>query len=324
MTQMGVIDKWIAGPINRSVHAADLKRLYERQAEFLFGQYEPIKGQPDKNGLDFLQRLENWLNCFEDPEDKWAAFRTLRYFLFIGLAETEEMYRCAVQKHFLPWLIDRAKLDIFSPRFNKDLAKEIRKCWPCPISDSLRINSLLHCTGLGSQETRPDWYSLAQLGDKNRIKKYVKHNEIDVLLLFEDFVGSGSQCEKTIRFALEAFDGVIFFSPLMICAPGDEKVRALVQDANGRLVYAPVVVLSHECLIKESAIMGEPASFEALRGAMVRGYKKANVRMNGGAFGYGGVGCLYSSYSNCPNNAPPIYHMNVKGWNAPLFPRRSR
>jgi hypothetical protein len=316
------IDEWMKSTIERGDYTIRLKRLYELQAEFLFNQYEPAKASPSEAGIPFISRLDRWIGGFDDPEDRWSAFHSLRYFFFIGQQETDELYRCAVQHKLLPWLADQAKLNIFSGQFQKLLRTEIIHTWPCPITDSLRINSLLHRTDLNGQDLRPDWLSLKTLGDQEKIGKYAKKNDLKYLVLFEDFVGSGTQCEKTAKFALDAFPGPILLVPLVVCHPGHEKLQLLAADSKDRLSYKPVVILEADCLVREIPSQNEPFSFKALRLAMENGHKKGKFK--GSAYGYNGVGSLASSYSNCPNNVPPIFHTRTFTWPFPLFPRHGR
>ena len=301
-----------------------LKQLYELQAEFLFNQYEPTKASPDECGMSFIQRLDRWVSCFDGAEDQWSAFHSLRYFFFVGLQETEELYRCAVQHKILPWLSDVAKLDILADGFAGLLSEEIKHIWPCPVTDSLRINSLLHRTNLDGQSLRPDWLSLKELGDCNRIRQYVERKKIKYLVLLEDFSGSGKQCKRATEFALKAFPGPILLVPLVICSPGNQLLREVAMKSDGRLMYEPVVVVSADCLVQEIPAATEPASFSSLRSAMLNGYKKAGLSLDGEAFGFDGVGSLVSSFSNCPNNTPPIFHASSETWPSPLFPRKRR
>ncbi|MFM0392920.1 phosphoribosyltransferase-like protein [Paraburkholderia phytofirmans] len=318
------IDSWIQYSVEYSQKTVRLKQLYELQAEFLFNQYEPTKAVPADDGMDFILRLDRWVAGFDQPEHRWSAFHGLRYFFFVGQHETDELYRCAVQHIFLRWLSDHAGLDIFAEDFPTALQAEANFCWPCPVTDSLRINSLLHRTGIDSQSLRPDWLSLKQLGDRDKIEKYVSKKNIKYLVLFEDFVGSGQQCERAAKFALQAFPGPILLVPLIVCHPGDEILRQLALDSGGRLTYSPVVVLNSECLIGEMVSENEPKSFDGFRKAMDYGYKKGGFNLNGGAYGYDKVGSLASSYSNCPNNTPPIFHAQSETWPFPLFPRKRR
>src|SRR3569833_982641 len=235
MSANSTIDSWIQSSIERSQKVVYLKQLYELQAVFLFYQYEPTKASPSDAGMSFKQRLDRWVGSFDNAQDQWSAFHSLRYFFIVGLQETEELYRCAVQHKIIPWLSDVSNLDIFADDYAQLLDKEIEHIWPCPVTDSLRINSLLHRTILDGQSLRPDWLSLKQLGDCEKIQDFVKKKEIKNLVLFEDFSGSGSQCQRATEFAMKAFPGPILLIPLVICNPGDELLRTLASNSNGRL-----------------------------------------------------------------------------------------
>lgn len=325
---MSIINAWSMSTIERQNIVFKLKQLYELQALFLFNQYEPVLASPSEAAIPFLNRLDRWLSCFDNPDDQWAVFRTFQYFFFTGREETDELYRCAVNHKFLPWLIDKNDLDIFDKDIDEKLNSVVAQSWPCPVTDSLRINSLLHRTNLKGQSLRPDWLSLKELGDLEKIKKYIERTDaargrvpIKYLVLFEDFVGSGFQCQRAVKFALDAFPGPILLVPLVVCYPGDKLLRELAL-SNEKLTYDPVVVLPENCLIGEQSKVGEPPSFRELRVALRNGRNKGEF--SDPAFGYDNVGSLASSYSNCPNNSPPIYHGSSPSWPHPLFPRKGR
>jgi hypothetical protein len=319
-----IIDEWITSGEVRGSLTHDLKKIYELQAKFLFKHYEPFKGSREREGGEFIRRVDRWLTSFTDPDDRWSAFNSLRFFLFVGPEETAELYRVAVETGLKRWLVDTAGIDIFDECVDLAIEQAIQSCWPCPVTDSLRINSLLHITGLSSKDLRPDWYSLRKLGDSVAINQYVADNSIKYLALFEDFVGSGGQCMRTIKYALDTFNGPIFFSPLVICSPGDEKLRELERSSAGRLSYRPIVVLTADCLVQKSPHANEPKSFSALRKALRTGYEQIDEILDGEEYGWKGVGCLYSSYSNCPNNTPPIFQHQNANWKNPIFPRLKR
>ena len=318
------IDQWLLADAERARSTTELKQLYELQEKFLFRQYRPIRTTPMEAAAPFMRRVDKWLAGFKDPKDRWNAFHALRYFLFIGEDETEEMYRCAVNHFVLPWLADVAKLDIFAPGHDSQLNAEVLKCWPCPVSDSLRINELLHATGLTGQGVRSDWHGLRQLASTERIQTYVNEHNIKYLILFEDFVGTGKQFDEAATFAISAFAGPILIVPLVVCFPGHERLLALQAKHPKSITYRPVVVIGEDCLIRKDPCAAEPASFADLRKTLIQGYKDGGLQSAGGAFGYGGVGSLASSFGNCPNNTPPIFHQRTKLWPFPIFPRRSR
>jgi hypothetical protein len=324
MANQSYIDEWIQSTIDRSHQTTALKRLYDLQSVFLFNQYEPVKASAEDSAATFAHRIDRWLSCFKSAEDKWAAYHSLKYFFFVGQLETEEMYRCAVHEKLLPWLTDLNALDIFSDDFESTLDEEIKRSWICPATDSLRINSLLHRTGLQGKSLRPDWLSLRELGSAEKIAQYVEKKQIKYLAVFEDFVGGGSQSSGAMKYALEVFPGPILFVPLVICQPGHKLLSDLASQHTAKLSYQPVVVIGAECLIADTPNSGEPLSFKDLRIAMQNGYATMGLQLDGGGYGYGGVGSLVTSYSNCPNNTPPIYHASSSTWPHAIFPRQTR
>ena len=317
------LEKWGLTPDRqRQVHR--LRELYEMLAKQLFHQYEASRNKSTRLDRDFLLRLEAWLSNLEDEEDRWTAFRAIEYLFFAGQHEFDELYRCAYEHIIKPWIIDECNLDIFATNINALLQNELGKCWPCPITDSLKVNSFLHVSGLRGQEIRPDWLSLSKLGDSKRIADYAEKNKIKYLILIEDFVGSGSQFSDALAYAASAFSGPILAIPLIVCAPGDLRINSLVKDlGRTNVTYKPVLVVTEECLVGGKPSNGEPKLFPALRKVMKTGYAKIGRKMNGDEFGWEGTGSLVVLYSNCPNNTPPIFHAKSKTW-TPLFSRSGR
>jgi hypothetical protein len=309
---------------NRALRANKLRGQYETLATHLFHQFEPTKKVSHRISRDFMIRLEAWLTGFKDEEDRWIAFRSIEYMFFVGQQEFEELYRCAFEHKIKPWLIDIAEIDIFSTDAAERLDEELKATWPCPVTDSLRINGFLHITGLDGQSIRPDWLSLKELATAEKINAYKVKKGIKYLILLEDFVGSGGQLCRALKFASESFDGPILVIPLIICAPGDRAIRKKIDElGNKNIHYQPVSVLSDSCLITEHPSTGEPSLFPKLRAALKAGYETMNIALEGEEFGWKKVGSLVVMYSNCPNNTPPIYHQISKTWN-PLFPRSER
>ena len=308
----------------RALRASKLRGQYETLATHLFQQFEPTKKISHRISRDFMIRLESWLSCFESDEDRWVAFRSIEYLFFIGHQEFEELYRCAFEHIIKPRLMDVAEIDIFGEDAADRLEDELKATWPCPVTDSLRINGFLHITGLEGQSIRPDWLSLRELASAEKIEAYKSKKGIKYLILLEDFVGSGGQLSRALKFAAQSFNGPILVIPLIICAPGDREVKATIEKLdNDNIHYHPVSVLSDSCLISEEKTDGEPSLFSKLRGVLKSGYKKMDFPLEGDEFGWKKIGSLVVMYSNCPNNTPPIYHQASSTW-TPLFPRSER
>lgn len=315
----------IKDDVNRADKARALRSLYETLAEHLFYQYEPTRRLGgERLSRNFIIRLNDWLACFDNDEDQWIAFKSIEYFFFAGQLEFEELYRCALDHIIKPWVIDIAEIDIFDDESVVFLNRELSKVWPCPISDSLRINSFLHLTGLAGQSLRPDWMSLYSLGDPEKIKKFCYTNNLKYLVLIEDFVGSGGQASRLLKFALSTFNGPILIIPLIICAKGDEKIRKKLKETNRDDVkYQPVTIVPKDCAVTKEFQTEQPEFFDKLRGILRRGYEAIGEDMDGEEFGWKETGSLIALYSNCPNNTPPIYHKVSANW-APIFPRYDR
>lgn len=308
----------------RAARASRLRGLYETLAAHLFHQFEPTKKISPRVSRDFMVRLNTWLNCFESDEDIWNAFRSIEYLFFAGQQEFEELYRCASEHIIKPWIIDLARIDIFSQEASEALNLELKATWPCPVTDSLRINGFLHITGLEGQSLRPDWLSLKELASPEKIEAYRTSKGIKYLVLLEDFVGSGGQLCRALNFASVNFNGPIIVIPLIICAPGDRAVKKKISELqNPNITYRPVSILSDSCLVGPTPISGEPNLFRKLRATLKSGYEKMESPLEGEEFGWKKIGSLVVMYSNCPNNTPPIYHQTSATWK-PLFPRSER
>jgi len=317
----GIINNWERS--SRGQKATRLRALYEFVATHLYDQYEPNKRVSEQSAL-FLERIESWLASFQSDADRWNAFRSLEYFLFLGVEEYEELYRCACDHTVLPWICDLEGIDIFGPATAKKIEKALKKTWICPVTDSLRINSFLHLTGLPGLKFRPDWHSLSKFGDGEKIANYVCRSGIGHLVLVEDYVGTGTQFGRALEFAVENFNGPILALPLVVCAPGDEALRGIEARTGGRVTYKPGVVIPKNCLVGQAFQAGEPVLFKELRDTLLAAFKiMGEPRLDGEEYGFGYVGSLVCTFSNCPNNTPPIYHYSDKRWNA-IFPRAGR
>ncbi|WP_148290715.1 phosphoribosyltransferase-like protein [Sulfuricella denitrificans] len=293
-------------------------------ASHLFSQYEPTKIASPRITRDFLFRLERWLEGLKNDDDRWAAFRSIEYLFFVGQGEIEELYRCAHDHLLVKWLVELESLDIFSPDIESRLQRALKVCWPCPVTDSLRINGFLHLTGLKGQDLRPDWMSLSKLGSPEKIRAYIKKEGIKYLVLLEDFVGSGGQISRALKFAASTFDGPILVVPLIICAPGDRKIKKdIIAIGRKNISYEPMLILDDTCLVSKTAISGEPKLFEQLRKALKTSYKHIGATLDGEEFGWKYVGSLAVMYSNCPNNTPPMFYYKSLNWK-PVFPRAAR
>ena len=203
----------------------------------IFDDYEP--SQFDQ----FVDRLDRWLHNVSNKDDQQTLFFLLNQIFFVGRPEFESLCRTAYNGQVFRWLVEDIALDIADPAAMSALDTAVARTWFCPITDSMRINSFLKANKLDGKTHRPDWRSLRQFADPKKIIKYINSNNIDRLVLLEDFVGSGTQMGSAITFAANisaAFE--ILVVPLVTCPAGDETGHSLAAKYNN-VSYDPVLVI---------------------------------------------------------------------------------
>lgn len=315
------IEKWIEdiSDSRKRERILELRQRYEFLSRILFSEFEPTRKSPDSNSRDFMQRLENWLNQFDSEEEQRTAFESIEYLFFAGPEEFYELYRCAHQL-IQRWVLGNTSIDPFGDAAN--LNKEMEKVWFCPITDSFRINSFLHLTGSEGKQYRPDWYSLSKFSSKKHITEFIASEKIDYLVLLEDFIGSGKQASGVVEFVTTTVKIPTLIVPLIISEPGLNIMEKNLA-ASTLTAIEPVVVLPSDCLVRPTPMPSEPLLFQNLRNIMAKHYSKLGKNLSGKEYGFGKIGSLAVTFSNCPNNTLPIYHQSSKSEIA-LFPRLSR
>ncbi|SEK51944.1 hypothetical protein SAMN05421666_1141 [Roseovarius nanhaiticus] len=281
----------------------------------VFNDYEPSQFQP------FRLRLIDWLNNVDTEEEQHHLLALLLSVFFVGRREFEALYRTAYHGNIFRWVLADEDLDVFSDELESTVTGRINKSWICPISDSLRVNSFLKVNGLKSLDKRPDWRSLKQFGDLEKIRSYVEKKKISDLVLLEDFVGSGTQAKAAIKFAATTLPNTrILLCPLIVCPVGD-KTLAEEAEKFENVTYDPVLVLPETAFhtYSDDAAENETPIHKFLCGL--------NEKLEGDTekfmFGFMNTGAKVVMYSNCPNNTLPIFHHETENWK-PLFPRVNR
>lgn len=326
MNDLAIIESFERGLIDGvdPERASSLRSLYETLATQLFWNYEPSRSLPKRSARDFLLRLNAWLSCFETDSERWVAFKSIEYIFYAGEEDFVELYRCAYEDKIQRALVDFNDMDIFSDQFVSELAVESQAIWVCPLTDSLRINSFLHCTGMPSQSLRPDIMSLMEFGDEEKINSYCKNEKIKYIAIVEDFIGTGSQALKSLKKLEHIYKDPIVIVPLVICKPGYSKIMSWIETLDrDNIRFSPVLIIEDNCMVKKTPSEGEPLLFSALRGVMKSGFDKIGIDLGYGEYGWKDTGSMVVMYSNCPNNTPPIYHATSEKW-APIFPRSDR
>jgi len=330
------IEKLVRGWADNSLTSLNIQigHLEKR----LYRTYEPNKFRDG----DFWERLAHWLNNVSSDEEKQTLFRLIPELLYVGPTEIEELYRSAYEGPIKRWLIDLENIDICAPDANDQLANIASTTWFCPVTDSLRINAFYHINNLSAgADLRPDWCSLHQLGDINRINSYCQVHGITRLVLLEDFVGGGSQSLGAVEFAANNLRGVkVLFAPLMICPTGAENARVLAENLcktrPDALRYDPVLELQKEAFLTpgNDPFTQQDGFARKLHAVIDTTYPKVSGGLPQGPkkpyhpYGYPSscpTGGLLVMYSNTPDNTLPLIHWrpSTKSW-YPIFPRHSR
>ncbi len=332
-------------PIEQLVHSWSINNLTKvnqrisHLERWLYKTYEP-----NKFGLeDFWARLKQWLDNLPSDDDKQLLFQLLVEILYLGPVEFEELYRCAYQGPIARWLIDTCQIDVFAPDGHEKLIAAARETWFCPVTDSFRVNAFFHVNNLAAgANLRPDWHSLRELGDIDKINAYCANpaNKIKRLVLLEDFVGGGSQSLATVRFAAtHIHDLQILFVPLVVCPKGVENARQLevemCERRAGALRYEAAMELPNDAFLtlNQSPYVEPNAYISALRELINTSYSKVSGGRSPNLkpydpFGFppsDPTGGLVVMYSNTPDNTLPLIHWQPpeNTWK-PIFPRHSR
>lgn len=275
----------------------------------LYGDYEPGGMQP------FMLRLRRWLDNVDTESDQKILISLLSHVFYAGRGEFESLYRTTLTNIYR-WLVQVSGADLAATNLSAILDVELASTWICPVTDSLRINSFLKINGISGHDHRPHWRSLAQFGDTSKINEYLHENSISRLILLEDFVGSGTQIEKTVDFACTNFGSLdIGLCPLIVCPDGDRRLAAMA-GKHSRLSYLPTMVLPEEVLLGPVAKAKEPPTFTKGRDLISR----VRGRLRTEPFGFKQTGALVVLFSNCPDNTLAIFRDEAARWD-PLFPR---
>jgi hypothetical protein len=248
---------------------------------------------------------------------------------FVGREEFDTLYRVSFNDIISRWLIDKSGIAINDINLNVKLEEAVKQTWFCPITDSMRINAFYHINAL-TGKYRPDWYSLSKFGSKAEINKYVTSRNIKRFVLLEDFVASGSQIVKSVKYASSlSADLQILVLPLIVCPKGIEQGIELEKDCSN-VTFEPLIRIPEESCVSHSQKYQETEFFNEVRQLLLRSYSKVSgqtlwphVGDPHSPFGYRKTGSLTVLFSNCPDNTLPIIHHQYESWE-PLFPRSAR
>ena len=339
------IDKATTEEIDKLLEAAenDYPSKYEQiesQIDFLtsklYHEYEITKYPPYKS---YRFRLRDWLNNVENEADRKTLFELAPRIFFLGQNEYLSLYHSSFNGPIARWLIDQENIDITHDDAQSFLQSAIPSTWFCAITDSMQIARFYHVNQLEGVDLRPDFRILTRFANKTRVVDYMNKNNppLKRIVLLEDFVATGSQMEKAVRFAstLQTSSPIpILLCPLVICKSGYKKAKNLVREFHN-LSFEPSLILDDSVVLPISSTENEDEFFDRLRALVISSYdavagdkSKSNKKSPYGPFGFGAHveqgGLILVLYTNCPDNTLPlIHHGSDTSW-CPLFPRSSR
>lgn len=339
---MGIdIDSASIDEIDKALAAGDNQypSKYERiqsqidyLASRLYKDYEVTKYPPHRQ---FPYRLRDWLNNVPDEDTQKTLFELAPRIYFIGIDEYLSLYHTAFNGPIARWLIDQKNIDITQSNAQSLLQTSLSATWFCGITDSMQISQFYHINQLEGTDLRPDWRVLKSFVEKDKVVKYMQKQTppLERIVLLEDFVATGTQIKKAVRYALtlrDTFSYPVLLCPLVICRSGYELCQQLVTEFP-HLSFEPALVLDDSVLLSKSAGSNEDEFYQRLRMVVNNTYsivKGTDAKNLYGPFGFGecqeGGGLLLVLYSNCPNNTLPlIHHKSDTPW-YPIFPRSSR
>lgn len=267
----------------------------------------------------FLTRLDEWINAAASDADKRILFESIFSVRYISRNEVNALYHIAYRGHLTRWQMDQIDFDLRNGAPG-ELRSAMRETWIGAASDSFHLDSFFHVTEAPSAtERRPAWLDLSAFGDVDRIRAHIQQRHIKRIVIFEDFVGSGTQIKPALDFVSQIDDDLqVYVCPIFACRESFERLTDIISLDN--VTYDPVVVLSGRNLVPRDPPEEEEEHLAELRACLGRIEQDLGITP---AHGFRGVGALLVQYSNTPDNCPAILWSTQGDWSG-LFPRKPR
>jgi hypothetical protein len=298
-------------------------------ADSRYWQFTPTQ----MGGHSFTDRLLAWLENMDLSEVEIdTLLRTVPNIQFVDRDDLLTLHRSAFQGQIRRWLMDQMDLSFSLPpaEFDDQIALAVSRTWFCPITDSMDISQFHHVNGIEGAAHRPSWRTLEKFGDFQLVQRYMARNNLARLVLLEDFVGSGTQSMKPLRYATTHLCPAVpvLFVPLIISEVGFRRLQDEFVDVPG-LRIDPSFVVPLQVHVSADPSENEASFIPPLRSLVQRTFEVVKqpfppeTEPLEEAFGFGSVGTLLVLHSNCPNNTISLIWHRAPEWKA-LFPRVSR
>lgn len=323
-----ILQKWCLEDADGKKGIEELKRDLEFLERELFHEYT-VTAQG--NHAAFGYRLAQWIGNVDSEADRQALYGVLKHLFFIGKSEQVSSYRTAYSKHVLQWLMSISAIDPFDVDALQKINAELNKTRFTEVTDSFGIREFCLVNEIQGEALRYRWEGntvgwdaatfRTNVLDENQNGELQRTN----LVLFEDFVGSGSQMLGAVNLAVSLGNSVnVLLCPLFICPEGAKAAQDLAE-TSPNLTFSPVLAFEDRFFLTPNPVIGEPGDFSTIRDLLVRVHPKIRGQQQEyGPFGYRQTGGFVVPSSNCPDNTIPALHRrNANSWE-PLFLRTSR
>jgi hypothetical protein len=273
----------------------------------------------------FPTRLKKWLDNVSADRDKQSLFRLLPWILFIDRLQMVSLYRDAYRRIVVPW-ISRNNLnaaDMLAFDYEHNVRSLLRRYRLFSITQSFDNPDFLHVNDLAGLP-KPE-----VLGERTKrvpAKLPSANEDIEGVIIFEDFVGSGRQaCRVLVEVKRNAAPRWrVLFVPLIILEQGLITLRKEQELAS--FAIEPVLVMAKKYCLQKNMVGGEPNEFKFVRPIVESTSRRVLERYDDlddpptSPYGYAGSGALMVTCHNVPNNTLSLIHHRSPDWFA-LFRR---
>jgi hypothetical protein len=319
------LNAWMSEDDDDAEEIRELKARAMFLAEALYHDYVPTKSGTYG---EFWTRLEKWMFSAEEDWQRRLMFKMLKHIFYVGRKEVEALYQTAYSRNVAQWLIDIDGIRFDEKNAFENIKKSADQTFFTEITDSFGLRQFLLINNLQGRSDRFQWRQWLKTKSTNEQFEKDFLQRRSKVILFEDFVGSGSQMESAvIRCCSMPSRPEVLLCPLIICPDGAETAKELAKKHNN-LTYSPVFEIGPENFLKETPSHKEAQIFKELR-RLVESVHHLLKGSNGwgqdyGPYGFNETGGLVVTCDNCPDNTLPMIHRESDAPWAPLFLRNSR
>ena len=328
-----LVSTWCQSESAEASKFSHIRSLTDFLEEVLYEEYEPTKAGDHGN---FGYRLARWIGNAERESHRKALFLILGHLIFFGRDQMQAGYLTAFSKNVLHWLLATEKLPFFREDTEQKLKLALSRTAFTEITDSFGLTTFLHLNNVAGHKQRYTWEQHKKSWKKRRFLRQVmgqncwsRKGNKDKLVLFEDFVGSGSQMHKAVERACSLSKAIpVLLCPIVICPGGAKLARSLARE-HAHLTFSPVIELPRNMFLSKEHRDQEHPDFDAIRDTLIALHPKVSGTKGSwlqstSPFGYRDTGAIFCKHDNCPDNTlPAIHHESDLDWK-PLFHRTSR